>query len=319
MNTSEGRAWHALAGIRGIGSQALWQLADYLERHEKPASWLFQEPERIRVALGSARIASMAAPAKPANGQAVLIGKKPLTVLHPFHPCFPASIKTLRERFPLPPVLYARGNLALLSRPAVAVVGKRNADERAKIAATALAQELAGLGINVVSGYAAGIDSTAHQAALRAGGTTSIILAEGIGHFQIKAEMSDFLTSKNTLVISQFEPRAKWAAYMAMTRNKLIAALSRVLVVIISGPERDARGKNSGTFNTALAAVKMGMPVFVAVSGSASEPAPGNLELIKKGCREWDPASGAAPIMAAMLPPASPRSTPRQLGLFEKN
>jgi len=318
VNTPEGNAWRILAGIKGVGPKALWLIFDRLAALGKTASWLIENPGKIKDILPAIQADSFEpgfsdrkdkAGVRPANSR--------VTVLHPLHPYFPRQIRNLKNTLSLPALLYADGNVAILNRPAVAIIGKRNASAQAKTMTASLASELAGLGVNVISGYAAGIDSAAHLAALRAGGTTSIILAEGIEHFQVKAEMNQILTRENTLVISQFEPGAKWAAYMAMTRNKLVAALSKAVVVIVSGPERDAGGKNSGTFAAARGAMKMGIPVFVTAPGSFAEPQPGNLELIKKGCLEWDAAAGAAPILAALLTRANPTSPPGQLSLFE--
>jgi predicted Rossmann fold nucleotide-binding protein DprA/Smf involved in DNA uptake len=101
---------------------------------------------------------------------------------------------------------------------------------------------------------------------------------------------------------------------MAMTRNKLVVALSGAVVVIVSGPERNANGRNSGTFNAGMSALKMGIPVFVAAPSFFADNPQGNLELIKKGCLEWDPASGSAPIIAALN---DKKLLPRQLDLFE--
>ena len=212
-----------------------------------------------------------------------------------------------------------RGNIAILSRPSVAIIGKRQAGEAALAAAASLADELVGKGINITSGYAAGIDTAAHLAAMRAGGTTSMILSQGINHFQIKAELNAYLTVDNVLVISQFEPDAKWAAYMAMTRNKLVVALSGAVVVIISGPERDANGRNSGTYNAGLSALKMGIPVFVVDPDFFSVPPEGNSQLIARGGRAWDPASGPAPILSALNYNAKQMPQPEQLNLFEKS
>jgi DNA processing protein len=319
MNTLEGKAWCILAGTKEIGPKTLWLISDYLSSRGKTASWLLENPDKINEVLPGNK-AGIAWPdpleQKCAN-VARPIGKE-VTVLHPQHPDFPRGIRILKDKMSLPALLYASGNIALLKKPAVAIVGKRNAEAAAIAAADSLARELAGQGINVTSGYAPGIDSTAHLAALRAGGTTSIVLAEGIHHFQAKAEFKNHLTAENSLVISQFEPDAKWAAYMAMTRNKLVAALSKTLVVIVSGPERDGRGRNSGTFNAATAALKMDIPVFVASPASFADDPQGNRELLRKGCLEWDPAAGAAPILAA-IPSAANKHSPAQLGLFEKN
>ncbi len=314
MNTPEGKAWRALAAARGVGPMTLWLVADYLAGRRQTASWLLQNPGEFRAALKGS---------KPGTAMPDLAGRefedeekfdgRLVTVLHPLHPDFPQQVKDLRDIVPLPALLYVRGNIAILNRPGVAVVGQRQAGEAALAVAAALASDLAAAGINIVSGYAAGIDSAAHLAALRAGGTTSIVLPEGIDHFQTRPEMKQHLTVDNMLVVSQFEPRARWAPYMAMTRNKLVCALSGAVVVIASGPERDADGRCSGSFDAGMSGLKMGMPVFVVSPDFYAAPPAGNRRLIAKGGREWDPASGAAPIIAAL---SEKKSSPRQRDLF---
>ena len=319
MNTLEGKAWRVLAGIKEIGPKTLWLISDYLSRLGETASWLLDNPDKINTVWpgGKSGIAwpdALERKCADAAGSA----EKKVTVLHPQHSDFPPGIRILKDKLSLPALLYASGNLAILKRPSIGIVGRRNAEAAAVAAADSLARELAGQGINVTSGYAAGIDATAHLSALRAGGTTTIVLAEGIHLFQAKAEFKDLLTAENCLVISQFEPDAKWAAYMAMTRNKLIGALSQALIVIVSGAERDARGRNSGTFNAAQAALKMDIPVFVASPDFFVDDPQGNRELLKKGCLEWDPAAGAAPVLAAIASAAN-KKIPEQLGLFDKS
>ena len=215
----------------------------------------------------------------------------------------------------LPALLYAAGNLTLLERPGVAIVGMRNAGKPALAVAAALASGLAGRGLHVVSGYATGIDSAAHLAALRAGGTTGIALSEGIGRFRVKPELVELLTKENTLVVSQFEPDAPWAAYMAMARNKLVCALSDAVVVVASGPERGAGGRMSGSFAAGMAALSLEIPVFTVSPGFFPDAPEGNRELIARGCRSWDPAAGATAIIAAM-DEAVGKKPPSQLSLF---
>jgi DNA processing protein len=318
MNTREGRAWRALAGLKGVGPKALWLITDYLASRNKTASWLLQHPVEFNAVLGMIN-AGMVLPdlaCRETEETSTSAGQE-AALLYPLHADFPQRIKILNERMMLPALLYVRGNVAILNRPGVAIVGQRQAGEAALAATDVLASGLVSRGVNIVSGYAAGIDSAAHLAALRAGGTTSIVLAEGIDHFQTKPELKDHLTVDNILVISQFEPGARWAPYLAMTRNKLVCALSGAVMVIASGPERDANGTMSGTFDAGLSALKMGIPVFVVSPDFFSDAPTGNRRLIAKGGREWDPASGAAPILAALDSTAADK-LPRQLDLFEK-
>jgi DNA processing protein len=314
MNTIEGRAWQALAGTGEIGAKALWRIADYLAQQKKSAAWLLQDPEKIGSIIYQGRAGARPVLIEQSKVELARSGKSQATLLHPLHPDFPPAIKVLKDRFSLPALLYAWGNPAILSRPAVAVVGRRDAGKCEMDAAAALAYDLANHGVNVVSGYAAGIDGAAHLAALVAGGTTSAVLAEGIDYFQVKTALKGQLREDNTLVISQFPPGARWAAYMAMARNKLIGALSGAMVVIASGPERDAKNKNSGTFNAAVSSMKMGIPVFIADSSFFNDAPAGNSLLIAKGGRPWDPALGVEPILAVLNSPA--QKTSRQLPLF---
>jgi DNA processing protein len=317
MNTLEGKAWHSISGAKGIGSRTLWLIADYLQNRGKTASWLLVNPDKIQDILQESKT-NIVMP--DFFGQENKAGdrseKRRLTVLHPLHADFPQAIRTLKDKISLPAVLYLHGNVAILKRTAVAIVGKRNAGVAELAAAGALASELAAKGVNIVSGYAAGIDTAAHLGALRAGGTTSVVLAEGIRHFRKKPELDGLLTEENTLVLSQFEPDAKWSAYMAMTRNRLVSALCGAVVVIVSGPERNTSGRNSGTFNAALAALKMGITTFVADPGFFSDCPEGNRQLIAMGCQAWDPASGAAPILDALNSEINKNQPPKQRNLF---
>jgi DNA processing protein len=320
MNTLEGRAWRALAAAKGAGPKTLWLIADYLADQKKTAPWLLKNPEKIKDALRDSK-ADIAIPdfADHEYEKKEKFNKKSVTLLHPNHPAFPKRIRILRKNISLPALLYTAGNVVILNRPSVAIVGKRNAVAAALKVADSLAHDLAARGINITSGYANGIDAAAHLAALRTGGgTTTIVLAEGINHFQSKPEIKDFLTEDNTLLISQFEPGAKWAAYMAMARNKIVGALSGAVVVVVSGPERDASGRNSGTFNAGISALKMGIPVFVVAPGFFNDNPEGNRQLIAKGCHTWDPAAGAAPILAA-INSAAFFKPPLQLSLFDNS
>ena len=182
-----------------------------------------------------------------------------------------------------PPILYCRGYLPLLNTEGVSIVGSRNVDEFLVTQTKQIASKLAESGFDVTSGYAKGVDASAHLGALQAGGTTKMILSFGVNHISIKREMLELDWEKNSLFVTQFAPNEKFSGPNAMIRNKLVCAVSKAVVVMASGPEKDSQGKMSGTFEAARVALKMDIPVFV-LSPDVLKPTPqGNFDLIKIG------------------------------------
>lgn len=175
-----------------------------------------------------------------------------------------------------PPVLFARGNLAILERPAIAFSGSRKASQTGLNIARDSVAPLAEAGINIISGYAQGVDVAVHHAAMDAGGVTTTVLAEGILQFKRKAEIAELITSENFLVISEFPPRLRWIARNAMQRNLTICGLSNALIVIEAG-------LTGGTIAAGEAALEIRMPVFAVKFGNPPESALGNAKLIKLG------------------------------------
>lgn len=186
-----------------------------------------------------------------------------------------------------PPVLYCKGYLPILNHKGVSIVGARDVGDFEITITKSIAKKLAENGINVTSGYAKGVDTSAHLGALEAHGTTTMILSFGTNHISIKREMKDLNWEKNALFVTQFTPYEKFSGKNAMTRNKLVCAMSKAIVVIKSGPEKDSSGKMSGTFDAGKSALKMDIPVFV-LSPQVLKPTPqGNIDLIKLGGIEF--------------------------------
>jgi DNA processing protein len=314
MNTLEGKAWQALAAAKGIGPKALWRVAEYLLQAGKPASWLLRNPARAREALAGARGPFVLPDADVlGTGEGEPLAGQGIGLLHPLHPGFPRRVRERKDRLLLPAVLYVSGSVSLLANPGLAIVGSRDAAADALDCSEKLAREMAAAGVTVVSGYAAGIDAAAHLGALRARGTTVMVLAEGIDRFQVKPALRGLLNDGNALVVSAFAPGSPWTAFQAMARNKLVAALADALVVVASGPERDANGRMSGSFDAGLSALKLGVPLWIADPGSFSSTPAGNRELINRGGRAWSPTDGGAPILAALK---SGDEKPAQKSLF---
>src|SRR5260221_4336100 len=100
-------------------------------------------------------------------------------------PCFPESL-IYKERTSSP-ILYCWGNLDLLNSDGVGMCGSRSATDLGLKAAVACGEEVSKRQLSVISGYAKGVDTATHLAALRTGGNTVIVLAEGFDHFRVKS------------------------------------------------------------------------------------------------------------------------------------
>ena len=164
---------------------------------------------------------------------------------------YPARLLDLRSP---PSFLFWWGNYDLLERRGVGMCGSRDASERGLGYARLFGQAVVQRGLQVISGYARGVDTETHLGALEAGGATVIVLAEGITHFRKKRVFrSTPFDGCNVLALSQFPPSQPWTAGAAMTRNGVIAALSHALLVI----EARERG---GTLNAGMQAYSSAVP-----------------------------------------------------------
>jgi DNA processing protein len=166
---------------------------------------------------------------------------------------YPASLASLRQA---PPVLFCQGDGGLLAMRSIGICGSRDASCQGLSAARACGEEMARCGLVVVSGYARGVDTEAHAAALDAGGRTIMVLAEGIARFKVKR----WLASRShdpvqIAVVSQFPPSQTWTAGGAMSRNDVIIGLSLGLIVI------EAR-ETGGTLAAGLRALDEQRPVL---------------------------------------------------------
>lgn len=174
------------------------------------------------------------------------------------------------------PTLSVMGNIDLLTKPGIGFCGSRKASDRGLDVAADCADQAAAMGFSVVSGNAAGVDAVAHGAALAAGGDTILVLPEGFDYFRIRKDLRPHWDWERVLVVSQFERNARWQAYRAMSRNQVIIALSKAMVVIEAGT-------TGGTWNAGVSTLQAGKPLFVAIYDHAATSADGNPLLIDKG------------------------------------
>ncbi len=176
-------------------------------------------------------------------------------------------------------MLYAAGNLTALHRPAVAVVGSREATEFGLRFAYRLGRDLAERGIAVISGMARGIDSAAHEGALAAGGPTVAVLGWGLDIVPPgwRRSLARRIRSRGALV-SEFPFGTPAMPGHFPRRNRLISGLSLGVVVV----EAAAR---SGSLITARHALEQGREVFAVPGRPGDETSRGTLSLIKQGAK----------------------------------
>lgn len=199
-------------------------------------------------------------------------GQQLLTLDHPDYP------PLLREIADAPPLLFLRGNPALLGQPQVAIVGSRHPSQGGLADARAFAAELVRPGLVITSGLASGIDGAAHQGALRAGGRTIAVLGTGAdrGYPREHHRLYDEIASSGSLLVSEYLPGTPPLAPHFPRRNRIISGLSLGVLVVEAAPD-------SGSLITAKLAAEQGRLIW-ALPGSRHHPqARGCLQLIREG------------------------------------
>ena len=200
-------------------------------------------------------------------------------------PAFPRSLAAVFD----PPVglfLHGEEDVALLERPTVAVVGARSCSPYGASVARTLGREFAAAGVVVVSGLARGVDGEAHRGVVEAGGSTVAVLGCGIDRVYpaAHAELARRIR-EHGLIVSEYAPGVEPAPWRFPARNRIIAGLAAVTVVV------EAR-ERSGALITADLALEEGREVF-AVPG----------EITSALSAGTTPSSGSA--RRRSLPPAT--------------
>jgi DNA processing protein len=205
-------------------------------------------------------------------------------------PEYPRALATIDDA---PPLISARGNIAVLDRPMLAIVGSRNASAAGAKIAGRLARDLGHAGFAIVSGLARGIDAAAHRASLSSG--TLAVLAGGQDRIY-PPEHADLLEEilGDGAALSEmslgWEPRARDFP----RRNRLISGLAMGLLVVEAA-------RRSGSLITVRFALEQGREVF-AVPGSPLDPrAEGTNRLLKEGATLVTEASDVIAVLEPIL------------------
>ncbi|MDQ1365734.1 MAG: processing protein [Acidimicrobiaceae bacterium] len=300
----------ALADLPGIGPARLVAL---LRDASPEMVWqrvLSGDVRRPEPSPGSRRTGYRAAWAEVATRRNIdrrwdEIRKAKIRVAYLNGPEFPAALAGDAEP---PGVLFWIGDLAVLDRPCVAIVGTRQCTGYGRAVATELGHDLADCGVCVVSGLALGIDGAAHQGALTAVAATGPlgVAASAVDRPYPRRHAELWVrVAASGAVISEAAPGQPAQSWRFPARNRLIAALARVVVVV----ESHVAG---GSMLTVAAAADRGVEVL-AVPGPVNSPASiGTNQLLHEGV---GPARHAGDVLAALgdlrswPPPARPAAT----------
>jgi DNA processing protein len=278
LTDAERRDWLRLRRTENVGAVTFHQL---LDRYGDAGRALAALPE---LSMRGGRSAPLAIPSAKDAEREIAAGEALGARL--IAACEPDFSSMLAALDPAPPILWARGRVELLSRPAVAIVGARIASAvaivGARIASAAgqrfartLAQDIGEAGYVVVSGMARGVDAAAHEGSLPSGSVA--VLAGGIDDVfpPENRGLYERLISDGC-VVSESPPGFQARARDFPRRNRLISGLAGAVVVV----EAEMR---SGSLVTARLAAEQGREVL-AVPGSPLDPrAKGTNDLIRQG------------------------------------
>jgi predicted Rossmann fold nucleotide-binding protein DprA/Smf involved in DNA uptake len=231
-----------------------------------------------------------------------------LWVLSRSDEAYPSRLKSYLGQA-APPLLFGAGEPRLLHAGGLAIVGSRDASEEDIEFARSVAAACASQDIAVISGGARGVDLEAMAAGFEAGGKAVGVLPDSLLRNAVSARYREGIMSGRLVLISPYDPEARWFAFTAMERNKVIYALSDAALVVSSAAE------NGGTWAGAVEAIDaVRIPVYVKAHGDLKD---GNRKLLVRGGRgfpegPWpDLRSLFAPVAAeptlfAPQPPAEP-------------
>ncbi len=286
----------ALAALAGFDLMTVARLRALLVHHEPD--------EAYAVAAGTAvaapPVAAMMGPAVAAAWRASAARRSPddwagicrrlgVCAVSLRDPAFPPHLRL----DPQPPaVLFVRGELDVLANRRVGVVGTRNPTQSGRDTACALGQGLAEEGVAVVSGLAKGIDGAAHRGAMAAsGGPPIAVVGNGPDrpYPRVNASLWNAVCERGML-LSEWPPGTPPEAFRFPLRNRILAALSEVLVVV----ESRERG---GSLITAQAAIERSVEVMAVPGSVRNRAAAGTNHLIRDGAA---PVTGVEDVLVAL-------------------
>lgn len=185
--------------------------------------------------------------------------------------------ENLRHTDNYPFCLYCKGNIELLKSNCIGVVGSRKISDYGRVVTAQFCKEFVGAGLTVVSGLALGVDAVAHSTVLECQGATIAVMAGGFNHIYPSANWGLYKQIvQNGLVVTEYPPNAEPLSYNFPVRNRIIAGLSRGVLLTEAGAK-------SGALHTKNYAIDFGRDVFAVPGKITSSESAGTNNIIKLG------------------------------------
>ena len=270
--------WLRLEQADGVGCRSAHAL---LSAFGSPAAIFRAAPGALAAHVSTSQAQALCAPVTPSL--TALVESTLAWLAQPGHhlltfhdPLYPASLAEI----PDPPLLlYAVGRIEMLARPLVAVVGSRNASVQGKLDAESFSMALSGAGMSVVSGLALGIDTAAHEGALRGPGSTIAVVGTGLDRvYPARNRQLAHRIAEHGCMVSEYALGTPPLAANFPRRNRVISGLAAGVLVIEAAAQ-------SGSLITAQMAAEQGREVFALPGSIHSALAKGCHRLIRDGAQ----------------------------------
>ena len=270
--------WLRLEQARGVGCRSAHAL---LSVFGAPRAIFDAGPAALSAHLGASQAQALCAPVTPelarlTEATLAWLAEPGHHLLTCHDPLYPAAL----AQIPDPPLLlYIAGRLETLARPRLAVVGSRNASVQGRADAESFSAALSGAGLCVVSGLALGIDTAAHEGALRGPGSTIAVVGTGLDRvYPARNRALAHRIAEQGCLVSEYGLGTPPLAANFPRRNRVISGLAAGVLVVEAAAQ-------SGSLITAQMAAEQGREVFALPGSIHSALAKGCHRLIRDGAQ----------------------------------
>ena len=270
-------AWVALTLTPGLGPKRILKAAEALPDLASLFRLSLTELESLNFPAPSAQFLFTGKARTEAERELVRMGEQKGLILTFADEEYP---ERLREIFDPPPVLWVLGDVKLLARPSIAIVGTRHPTPYGTGMAEILARDLATHKLVILSGMARGVDTAAHKGALAAHGSTIAVWGTGIDVIYPKENKSlaENILVSGGAIVSEYRLGTFPAPQNFPKRNRILSGMSVGVLVVEAG-------ENSGTRVTARCALEQDRDVYAVPGNVTTRNAWGPNTLIKQGAK----------------------------------